>query len=96
MKHVKTNVEFVTEFMEYSKHGALAQVFVIEALRVYVEKVRVIAAARRAEVLPDQDPNALISAATWEAIAEELGAKFDANYVEMPASEEQPSPGKME
>lgn len=88
MKHIKTNVEFVTEFMNFSKHGALAQVFVIEALRQYVERVKTIHAANSAK---DIDDNALFSAATWAAVADELGDKFNANFAEMPANEEQPA-----
>ena len=91
MKHVKTNVEFVTEFMNFSKHGALAQVFVIEALRTYVERVKTIHAANLTKEIDD---NALFSAATWAAVADELGEKFNANFVEMPASEEQPMESK--
>jgi hypothetical protein len=39
MAHPKTNVEFITQVMTFSQHGALMQAFVMEALRSYAETV---------------------------------------------------------
>lgn len=39
-KQRKTNVEFITHLMEYSKHGALMQAFIIQAIEQYSEQVK--------------------------------------------------------
>jgi hypothetical protein len=35
----KTNVELVTEFMEYSRNGALSQIFLMEAVNRYADQL---------------------------------------------------------
>lgn len=66
-----TNVEFVTELMEFSRYGAMAQLFVMEALRRYSNTI--------ANASPEQFEqwNGLISAEAWQAIAEEIAQKID-------------------
>lgn len=39
MANPRTNLEFVTQVMTFSQHGALMQAFVMEALRSYAEHV---------------------------------------------------------
>lgn len=67
-----TNVEFVTDLMEFSRYGALAQVFVIEALRRYAFQVSI------------ADPKLLdspgLSGAAWVAVGKEIDAKLAAKY----------------
>lgn len=67
-----TNVEFVTEIMEFSRFGALSQVFVIEALRRYALQI-VISRARTLDI-----PG--IPRDTWFALGEEIDAKLLAKY----------------
>ncbi len=38
-KHRQTNAEFVTELMEFSRYGGLAQIFVIDALEKHSHAV---------------------------------------------------------
>lgn len=69
----QTNVEFVTELMEFSRYGAMAQMFVIEALAQYSKAV--------AEAKPESIGAApFINAATWQAVAREIHDKVDARY----------------
>jgi len=67
-----TNVEFVTEIMEFSRHGALAQVFVIEALRRYALEIM----TSRARILDVPG----IPRDAWLAVGEEIDAKLLAKY----------------
>lgn len=69
----KTNVEVVTELMEFSKYGALSQVFIIEALRFYSEKV-----TQAGE--PKDDPLSLISPVAWYNVAKEINDTLKAKY----------------
>lgn len=63
-----TNVEFVTELMEFSNNGPLIQVFVLQALDVYAKTV-----IERQDELSD---NGLISRKVWVACAEEVRTKI--------------------
>lgn len=69
-----TNVELVTEAMEFSRYGALAQAFVIEALRRYAAKVAV------------ADPKDLdspgLNGCAWVGTAQEINAKLAKQYGE--------------
>lgn len=67
-----TNVEFVTNLMTYSRHGALTQVFVLQAIEYYAKKVK----------LPDgrDYSNALINWDSWKAIADEILEKINEKY----------------
>lgn len=71
---VKTNEDFLHYVMNFSKQGALAQVFVIEALRYYSERV-----TQNGE--PKDDVTQLISPIAWYKtgleIQELLKAKYD-------------------
>lgn len=69
-KKPETNVEFVTRLMEWSKHGPLAQVFVITAIEKY------------AETVADSPPieHGLINGELWKAIAQEFKTELDAKY----------------
>lgn len=68
----KTNTEFVTELMTYSDHGALSQIFIIDAIRKHAERV---AAADPTTI--DSD---FISGERWVGVAREIKRKLDANY----------------
>lgn len=59
----KTNVERVTEFMEYSKTGALAQIFVMEAIGRYADQVL--------KAGPEACASAFIDGEAWCRVAQE-------------------------
>lgn len=77
-----TNVEFVTELMEFSAHGALIQAFVLQALQQYAQRVAAL------------DPQALdtpmVSGHAWHGCAVEvrdkLARRFDPQAVSAPAA----------
>lgn len=67
-----TNVDLVKAVMDFSQYGALAQAFIIQAVRDYAEKV-----AAPETVVPD---NAFMTGATWKGVAVEVKEKFDNFY----------------
>lgn len=67
-----TNVEFVTELMEFPDSGPLMQAFVIEALHNYAENVKQDTSAWPA--------NSLVSQSAWKAIADEVIRKCAIKY----------------
>jgi len=69
----QTNVDFVTNLMEYSEFGALQQTFVIEAIRYYSEKVI-------ANGKPKEDPNSFIDPSLWYEIARYTKSTVEARY----------------
>ena len=66
----KTNVEFITDLMEFSQHGAMMQAFVMNAIEQYAQQAMV-------ERLPDKG---FISPDLWQAIAKELLDKLEVHY----------------
>ena len=68
MNQPETNVEFITDLMEHSNHGALIQAFVIHAIYRYAKKV---AAAKP----QDLDTN-LLSGHAWHGCAVEVCQKL--------------------
>ena len=73
--HIKTNEDFLHYVMNFSKYGILSQVFVIEALRYYAERI-----TQNGE--PEDDVTQVISPVVWYKlgleIQELLKAKYDA------------------
>lgn len=68
-----TNVEFVTELMEYGIHGALRQVFIVEALRFYSEIIS-------KSVPSEQSQNTFINPQAWKEIAIDINQKLESKY----------------
>jgi hypothetical protein len=64
-----TNVEFVTELMEFSNKGPIIQAYVLEALRLYSESV-----VANQEQIPE---DGFISRAVWVGCAQEVLAKLE-------------------
>ncbi|MCY1228384.1 hypothetical protein D9M72_406950 [compost metagenome] len=63
-----TNVEFVTELMEYSAHGALIQAFVMQALEQYAQRV--------AAMDPEALDTPMVSGHAWHGCAVEVRDKL--------------------
>ena len=73
MSKPATNLECVTEIMTFSRYGALAQAFVMDALSQH--------AARVATTPPDQlQVNPMISARSWHGVALEIHTKLEAHF----------------
>jgi hypothetical protein len=68
---MKTNIEFVKWLMNYSPHGALCQVFIIEAIRHYAEQI-----SHTKPPEPEND-NGFISAIAWHNIAVDILNKIE-------------------
>lgn len=65
------NVHFIKRMMEFSRYGALSQVFILEAIRKEAERV----AATKVE---QYDKNAwfMISVEGWIGVAKEIAEQF--------------------
>ena len=68
MKRPQTNVEFVADLMEHSAHGALIQVFVIQAIDRYADLV---AAAE-----PQDVDTPMVNGHAWRGCALEVKRKL--------------------
>jgi hypothetical protein len=66
------NAEFLLSTMLHTKHGALTQIFMIEAIRHYSQFIE----GRPAE----DNPEAPINPATWLEIAKEIRQKIHLKY----------------
>ncbi|MCY1251229.1 hypothetical protein D9M72_649640 [compost metagenome] len=64
----RTNIEFVSDLMTYSAHGALIQAFVLQALEQYATRV--------AAAAPEALDTALVSGRAWHGCALEVRRKL--------------------
>ena len=71
-KHM-TNVEAVKHLMEFSQFGALAQIFVIDALTKQAEAV---AAMSDEDVAKHQEASPMVNMTAWRGVAKEIAAKL--------------------
>ena len=71
----KTNVERIKHIMEYSEHGALMQLFIIDALSKYSEHV-----VKNEKELKDSMRNSFIHPGAWVGCAKELNEYLNKNY----------------
>jgi hypothetical protein len=67
-----TNIEFVTELMEFSAHGALIQAFVIQALEQYAKRV--------AAMTPQALDTPMVSGHAWHGCALEVQRKLKQRF----------------
>ena len=72
----KTNVEYITHIMECSKHGALMQAFIIDALIKYSAEV----IKNEEKVKESMKDNDFISPEAWVGCAKELNEYLNDNY----------------
>ena len=72
------NTELVASMMEFSRHGALAQMFIVNAIQQHADQV--------SKATPDQVGDAggrgmlAISPESWIGVAQEIKAKMEAFY----------------
>lgn len=71
-KKQKTNVQFVKQIMEFSRHGALKQVFVMQALEQFALSV--------ASKTPEQLDTPMVAGAAWHGCATELLRELSEHY----------------
>lgn len=77
MPKPKTNIEFVRELMDFSRFGPLAQMFVIDALSKWSDKI---ALTPIEELRKAFESNPLIGAEAWQGVAREIKEKLDAHF----------------
>lgn len=68
-----SNIEFVTELMQFSRYGALAQLFVMDALIKY-------SAVVSAATDPSPYTSALIDGRLWIECGQDIKRQIDAFY----------------
>lgn len=72
-----TNTQAVKNIMEHSEHGALAQLFVMDAL----QKASSTMANLTAEELEALDwTNGFVSKEAWHSVAKEIKSKLDTHF----------------
>lgn len=79
-----TNVEFVTELMTFSDHGALIQAFVMQALQRYATRV--------AAMDPEALDTPMVSGRAWHGCAVEVRDKLTRRLGRNEASPPRSSP----
>lgn len=71
-KKLKTNTDLVRDLMEFSPHGAVAQMIIMEAIQRYARQC--------AEADPAKFDNPMINGKTWVACARDIVKRCDAFY----------------
>ena len=71
----KTNTEIVANFMDFGPTGPMGQMFVIDALRKFSDKI----VAEEAQVLEEMK-DGFVTGESWVATARALKAHLDAAY----------------
>jgi hypothetical protein len=71
-KKPQTNTEFLTEQMEFSRYGAVMQMFILTALEKYSQQV-----IRAGETDPEFMVNSFVSGVAWIKCAKELIENLD-------------------
>jgi hypothetical protein len=72
MKTDLTNTEFVTELMEFSRFGALSQMFIIDAIQRHADSV--------AAADPEALANPFVNEHAWIGVAKEIKERVEAKY----------------
>ncbi len=75
MKTPLTNTQLIQDIMDFSPTGALAQLFVIQALSSYAQRIADLPPERLSEMFP---PSSLLSGPAWKATAEHILSKLNA------------------
>jgi hypothetical protein len=84
-KRPMTNIEKVTHIMSYSRYGALAQMFVMDALHKWTDLI--------SKASPEQVENGFIYGEAWIGVAREIQSKLQADLtIDDPELEEDETP----
>lgn len=74
-----TNLECLTDIMKFSRYGALAQAFVMDALSKHAERI----ATTPLDALRVQfGAQPLVSAQAWQSVAREIHDKLEAHFAQ--------------
>ncbi len=77
MNQRMTNLECLTDIMEFSRYGALAQAFVMDALSKHAEHI---AKLPLDELQKQLGNHPLVSACAWHGIAQEIHTKLETHF----------------
>jgi len=77
MHNRMTNLECLADIMEFSRYGALAQAFVMDALSKHAKRVATLPLDELQEQLGDHP---LVSTRAWHGVAQEIHTKLEAHF----------------
>ncbi len=72
-----TNLECLTDIMEFSRYGALAQAFVMDALSKHAEHVAKLPLDELHKQLGDHP---LVTTRAWHSVAQEIRTKLESHF----------------
>lgn len=72
-----TNLECLTDIMTFSRYGALAQAFVMDALSLHAERV---AMAPRDTLQAQFSVHPMIRVEAWQGVAQEIHGKLRTHF----------------
>ncbi|MPV71439.1 hypothetical protein [Burkholderia sp. BE17] len=72
-----TNLKCLSDIMTFSRYGALAQAFVMNALSKHAERVATVPLSKLQEQF---GVHPLISAQAWQGVAREIHDKLEAHF----------------
>lgn len=72
-----TNIECLTDLMTFSRYGALAQAFVMDALSKHAARIARTPLDELNEQFGDQP---MVSAKAWHGVAQEIHEKLEAHF----------------
>lgn len=72
-----TNLECLTDIMTFSRYGALAQAFVMDALSKHAERIATVPLDKLQEQFGVRP---LIRAEAWQGVAREIHDKLEAHF----------------
>jgi hypothetical protein len=75
MHNQPTNVEIITKMMEFSRRGAMAQIFIITAIDRYAREI-----IKNEERVLEQMEGSIIDGPAWVDTAKEIIEKLDEHY----------------
>ncbi|HDR8955852.1 MULTISPECIES: hypothetical protein [Burkholderia cepacia complex] len=72
-----TNIDCLMEIMNFSRYGALAQAFVMDALSKHAAHIASMPLEELTEQFGDQP---IVSAKAWHGVAQEIHEKLEAHF----------------
>lgn len=72
-----TNIECLTDLMTFSRYGALAQAFVMDALSKHAARIARTPLEELNEQFGDQP---MVNATAWHGVAQEIHEKLEAHF----------------
>ncbi|KVM59768.1 hypothetical protein WJ59_31400 [Burkholderia gladioli] len=74
-----TNIDCLNDIMTYSRHGALAQAFVMDALSKHARRVATVPLDTLQEQFGARTP---VNVEAWQGVAREIHDKLEAHFAQ--------------